>query len=90
MSPDAINAAFELVGSFMTWRNFVQLRRDRTVAGVYWPVTAFFSVWGLWNLWYYPALGQWLSFSAGIVLCMGNIAWVILALRLRRQERVQP
>lgn len=83
MNPDAINALFELVGSFMTWRNFVQLRRDRTVAGVYWPVTVFFSVWGLWNLWYYPALDQWLSFFAGIVLCAGNIAWVILALRLR-------
>lgn len=82
MWPDLINGGFELIGAYFTWRNFVQLRRDRHLAGVYWPTTAFFAAWGLWNLIYYPALGQWASFAGGVLLVAGNVAWVALAIRL--------
>jgi hypothetical protein len=85
MTPDHINAAFELLGALFTWRNALQLYRDREVKGVYWPITAFFAAWGVWNLFYYPAIGQWLSFYAGIVLVLGNIVWVALAVALRRE-----
>jgi len=81
---DIINGLFELLGAFFTWRNFVQLLRDREIRGVYWPMTAFFAAWGLWNLYYYPSLGQWFSFTAGVVLCAGNAAWVIAVLRFKR------
>ncbi|MBA3034845.1 MAG: hypothetical protein KKF85_03545 [Gammaproteobacteria bacterium] len=83
MWPDLINGSFELVGAYFTWRNWLQLRRDRHLAGVYWPTTAFFSAWGLWNLVYYPALDQWASFAGGVLLVSGNVAWVVLAVRLR-------
>ena len=81
MWPDLINGAFELLGAYFTWRNFLQLRRDRRLAGVYWPTTAFFTAW---NLVYYPALGQWASFAGGVLLVAGNAAWVAMAIRLRR------
>lgn len=45
MWPDLINGSIELIGAFFTWRNWQQLRRDRSIAGVYWPTTAFFSAW---------------------------------------------
>lgn len=86
MWPDLINGSFELLGAVLTWRNFQQLRIDRTIAGVYWPTTAFFAAWGLWNLIYYPALGQWASFAGGVLLVAGNLAWVVLAVRLRARE----
>lgn len=81
---DIINGLFELVGAFVCWRNALQLYRDREVRGVYWPATAFFAVWGVWNLYYYSSLDQWFSFSAGIILCLGNCAWVVGALIPRR------
>ena len=84
--PDLINGGFELLGAVFTWRNYLQLRRDRRVAGVYWPTTAFFAAWGLWNLVYYPALAQWASFIGGIALVAGNVAWVVLALRLHYRK----
>jgi hypothetical protein len=58
---DAVNAGFELVAALLTWRNVLQLYRDKQVKGVYWPAWAMFAAWGLWNLYYYPHLGQWLS-----------------------------
>lgn len=85
MTFDLINATFELVGAILGWINVRQILRDREVKGVYWPVTAFFAAWGYWNLAYYPALGQWYSAGAGLLLAASNTAWVVIALRLQRK-----
>lgn len=84
--PDLINGSFELIGAFFTWRNAWQLRKDREIKGVYWPTTLFFAAWGLWNLVYYPALQQWASFIGGVALVAGNLAWVVMAVRLQIQD----
>jgi polyferredoxin len=84
---DYINAGFELVGALFTWRNALQLWRERELRGVYWPTWAFFAAWGAWNLVYYPSLGQWWSFVAGIALVTGNVAWVCLAVRVVLRAR---
>lgn len=81
--PDLINGSFELIGAIFTWRNAAQLRRDREIRGVYWPTAAFMAVWGLWNLVYYPTLGQWASFAGGVLLVTGNLAWVAMAVQLQ-------
>ena len=81
--PDLVNGGFELIGAGFTWRNAVELRRQRAFSGVYWPTAAFFTAWGLWNLIYYPTLGQWFSFAGGVTLVAGNVAWVAMAVQLR-------
>ncbi len=80
---DVINGAFELCGAFFTWRNYFQLRKDKELKGVYWPLIAFMTAWGFWNLLYYPSLDQWFSFFGGAVLMLGNAQWVNLALKLK-------
>ena len=76
---DIINGSFELIGAIVTWINVHRLYRDKETKGVFWPVWIFFSLWGMWNLIYYPSVGHFFSLYAGIVLVSGNIAWVILA-----------
>lgn len=88
MNPDLINGLFELVGSYFTWMNAWILFQAKETKGVYWPTWLFFSVWGIWNLYYYPALGQSFSFYAGIVLVSGNIAWVVLAIYYKRTSEI--
>ena len=83
MQPDHINAIFEAGGAFFTWRNALQLYRDKQIKGVYWQAWFFFAAWGLNNLWYYPSLGQWFSFAAGAVLVAGNVVWCGLAIRYK-------
>lgn len=87
-APDIINGTIEYVGALFTWRNALQLWRDREVKGVYWPSTAFWALWGLWNLYYYPALGQWVSFSGGAFLVAGNVVWVCLAASFKWRRAV--
>jgi len=87
MTPDLINALFEFVGAGLVLMNVRQLFIDKRLCGVHWYPTAFFSAWGFWNLYYYPALDQWLSFAGGVALVLANTAWVVLALYYLQQER---
>ena len=76
MSPDLINGCFELVGSAMLWRNVWQLHKDKMVQGVHWNATAFFTSWGLFNLWFYPAYDLYWSFLGGVSLVIANTVWL--------------
>lgn len=76
---DVTNACFEGGGAVLTWLNVARIRRDREVKGVDWRVTAFWSLWGLWNIRYYVGVGHPLSAVAGTVLALGNITWVLHA-----------
>lgn len=80
--PDIINGCFEAFGGVCIWLNVKAILRDRQIKGVQWHVTAFFFAWGIWNLWYYPSLHQWMSFVGGLLIVAGNCAWLVLALRL--------
>lgn len=85
--PDLVNGAFELTGGVVCWLNVKRLLRDRSVQGVDWRVSAFFSAWGFWNLFYYPQLGQWASFAGGVALVIANTTWVVLAVPLVRAAK---
>lgn len=89
ITPDIINGLIEIAGAGFTWRNAWQLWKDREVRGVYFPTSLFFTVWGTWNLYYYPSLAQWFSFYAGILLVTGNVAWVAMAVYLKQAFSVQ-
>lgn len=80
---DLVNGGFELLGGAALWLDVRRLLRDRVVRGVYWPARAFYAAWGLWNLAYYPSLGQTLSFLGGLVVVSANLTWCWLAWRLR-------
>lgn len=84
MSPDLVNAGFEAVGGLALSRNLAAILRHRSVRGVSIAPTVFFTAWGFWNLYFYPAVGQWSSFFAGLLPAIINVAWLFLALRYRR------
>lgn len=84
---DTVNGIFEAFGALFTWGNAWRIYQDKDVKGIYWPFTAFFSAWGIWNLYYYPSLGQWLSFVGGCFLVAGNITWFAMALYYMRIRR---
>ena len=87
MTPDHINAVFELGGSVFIWMNVRRLYRDKLVRGVYAPVVGFYTLWGFWNCYFYPAVGQTLSFYAGAAVTLGNLVWCALAVVYTRREQ---
>jgi len=76
MTPDLINGLFEALGGVLLWTNVLRAARDKAFKGVAIVPTAFFMAWGIWNLYYYPSLGQWFSFSGGINIVVANAVWV--------------
>lgn len=78
ITPDLVNGAFEATGSIFTWMNVARVCRDKGHAGLYVPAIAFFMSWGLWNLFFYPHLHQWVSFAGGVSLVIANVVWVTM------------
>lgn len=88
MTPDIFNGLFELGGALFIVGHIVRLHRDKLVRGVYWPAVAFFALWGYWNLYYYAALEQPVSWLAGLCVTISNSIWLGQMLYWLRRERV--
>jgi hypothetical protein len=83
---DLINGAFELLGGVVLWGNVRRIRQDRKLAGVDWRVSGFFMAWGIWNLYFYPSLHQWLSFTGGLLIVVTNAVWLGYAIKYRNAK----
>lgn len=86
MTPDSVNACFEGGSAGLLLLNVVRLYRDKKLAGVSIIPTAWFSLWGAWNLHYYKAIQQPLSWDAGAAVFVINTVWVLMALWYRKKK----
>lgn len=77
MTPDMINGLFEFIGGLLLLFSVCKLHKDRIIRGVSWLPVSFFAAWGIWNLYFYPSLGQWYSFWGGVFLVTINTFYVI-------------
>jgi hypothetical protein len=84
--PDLINGLFETCGSLAVFENVRVLYKHKVVRGSSLKVSVFFTTFGLWNLYYYAHLSQWISWSGGAVLCIGNLSWFSMAAYYMRKE----
>jgi hypothetical protein len=84
---DLINGSLEMTGALLLLRNCHLLYQHKRVQGVSVATTAFFSIWGIWNLYFYPANHLWVSFAGGVCLAAVNMTWVTLALYYSRRPR---
>lgn len=87
MWPDWVNGAFECLAGIFVARHCLVLFRHKSVRGVSVVSTAFFTAWGIWNLYYYPHLGQWWSFIGGIAVVLANVTWVSMMVYYTKKER---
>lgn len=78
MTPDFCNGLFEFLGAAFVSAHVVQILKDKQVAGVSILPFLFFLSWGLWNLYFYPAIGCWWSFAGGVALAAMQIWYVSL------------
>ncbi len=76
MSPDLFNGLFEAAGGLVILLlNIRGTYRDKMVRGVNPWAVSFFTSWGIWNCWYYPAIDQWWSFAGAVFLASMNTIW---------------
>lgn len=87
MWQDIVNGSFESMGCFFVLLHVLRLLKDKKVRGVSVIATAYFTFWGFWNCYYYPHLGQWVSFVGGTSIALMNSVWVVLIMYYLRKER---
>jgi len=78
ITPDLINGLFEILGAPFIIFSIVNLYKAKEVKGISWVHAAFITLWGFWNLYYYPQLDQWISFVGAIMIVVVNSIWVSL------------
>jgi hypothetical protein len=81
---DLINGLFELSAGFFVLNHCRVLLQDKEARGVSLASIVFFTLWGFWNLIYYPALGQMASFIGGVFVVLANAFYTFLMLFYRR------
>lgn len=79
--PDLVNGGFEAAAGFAVLNHCFALYRDKEVRGLSIASTAFFTAWGVWNLYYYPTLDQFWSFAGGIFITIANSIYVAMLVR---------
>jgi len=81
---DGINSIFELTGGLFVLLNVIRTYKDKGVRGVSMVAVLYFTLWGMWNLYYYPALGQWYSTIGAVSVAAMNIVWLLQILYYRK------
>ena len=86
MSPDLINALFEVGGFLVICLSAYKCYENKSADGIHWALTSFFFIWGIWNLYFYPAVGQMLSFYAGCLIVLANMVYTALIIKYSRRK----
>lgn len=81
---DLINGTFEALAGLFVLMNCRQLYRDKRIRGACITPTVFFTLWGIWNLYYYPSLNQMASFLGGLSIAAANVLYISLMIRYRK------
>lgn len=87
---DLGNSLFELGGGFFALNHCRVLYEDKGTRGVSLLSAFFFTAWGFWNLYYYTALSQPLSFYGAIFLVAANSVYLGMMLYYRKVGASQP
>lgn len=84
---DLVNAFWELFGGLFIAISIRKLLREKQVRGVSYVHVSYFTAWGIWNLAYYPHLGEWFSLiGCGLVL-LANFIWLFLLVWYSRKDK---
>lgn len=76
--PDIINGLFECGGGLFLLLDIYVMQRDKILQGVHWLPKIWFMLWGYYNIFYYPHLGQHLSFIGGLLIVTVNTCWLAM------------
>ncbi|HQS59946.1 MAG: hypothetical protein B7Y56_03320 [Gallionellales bacterium 35-53-114] len=83
IAADLINGSFELLAGLFVLNHCRVLYAHKEARGVSLARVAFFTLWGFWNLYYYPTLQQPLSFYGGLFVVAANAVYLGMMFRYR-------
>lgn len=82
--PDMVNAGFEAGAGLAVLAHCARLYQHKEARGLSIPAVIFFTGWGVWNMYYYPHLGQFWSLAGGIFVTLANAIYLALLVAYSR------
>lgn len=76
ITADAINGTIEAFAGLFALNHCRVLYAHKETRGVSLVSAMFFTLWGFWNLYYYPHLNQPISYYGGLFVVVANIIYV--------------
>ncbi len=83
MTPDMVNGLFEVIGGTLLFLNAWRIHKDKVVKGVSLLPCLFFTAWGYWNMYFYPAMDAWYSLYGGVVVASANTVWISMVIHYK-------
>lgn len=84
---DVNNGLFEGLAGLMVLNHCRVLYADKSTRGVSVISSIFFTIWGCWNLYYYPTLKQPISFYGGLFVVAANAVYVGMMMFYRQNAK---
>ena len=86
---DLVNGSYESLAAFAVLNHCRVLYNAKKSEGVSILSVIFFWTWGIWNVYYYPHLNQWISFLGGCMIVLANGLYVYLLIKYKFFQRGQ-
>ena len=83
---DLYNGLFEMISGIFATTNIYRIVKDKQVRGISVLPMAFFTMWGIFNWWFYPHNDLWFSFFGGLLMSTVNLIWVALFFYYKRKN----
>lgn len=84
---DTVNALWELAATGFVLLNVARTHKAGGTAGVSRWNQLYFTLWGVWNLVFYPFNDHWMSAAAGACVAAANALWLAQCLFWDRKEK---
>ena len=77
---DTVNGTFESLASIFMLFNCIKAYRDKKIRGISVISMVFFSLWSIWNPYYYHSLNQFWSCVGACSMVTTNVTYVAMAI----------
>jgi len=81
--PDVTNGGLEIISVWLIAINIRAVLRDKAIAGVTLVSQVAYSVWSLWNCYYYLHLSQVVSGIFAVFVLVANVIYAALMVKYR-------
>ena len=87
MNHDITICLFSIFASVLTYQNVRQAVLHGDIKGMHWFSTAFFGIWGVYQIYFYYTLGYIFSMIGGSLIVIIDAYWLYLFWKYNRSDR---
>ena len=78
ITPDKVNAGFEIAAALFIIYNCFILHHDKLVRGISPYSYVLFTAWSIWNMFFYPIVEQTFSFYAATLMAIAQLVYTCM------------